>query len=280
MYAFKVIGDIDVAQIDTPDVMRVVQPIWLTKTTTAARVRNRIEQVIDFTVVHGARPAGYNPARWKGHLDQLLAKPRKIAPIKHHPAMAYAELPAFMAVVRERENSIAGRALEFLILTAARSNEVIGAKWSEIDFDNATWTVPAERMKMRKEHRVPLPAQALKLLRDLPIEQGNDHIFVGPIAGGGLSYMAFYRVLARLQQAATTHGFRSSFRTWAAEQTSFAREIAKASLAHAIGNAVERSYARTTLLDRRRRLMEQWAKFATTPPVAKGDNVTPMRWRR
>jgi integrase len=279
MYAFEVIGDLPIDAIDTPNVMAVVQPIWLTKTTTASRVRNRIEQIIDYSVVSGARPAGFNPARWKGHLDQLLPKPRKVAPIKHHAAMDYVELPAFMAALRERENSIAGRALEFLILTAARSNEVLGAKWDEIDFDTATWTVPAERMKARREHRVPLSPQAIKLLRDLPVEDGNPHIFVGPIAGGGLSYMAFYRVLDRLQQATTTHGFRATFRTWAAEQTNFAREIAEASLAHTIGNAVERSYARTTLFDRRRKLMEAWSKFVTTPPVANkaAATVTPIR---
>jgi integrase len=281
MYAFPHIGSMTVEVIDTPDVMRVVQPIWLTKTTTATRVRRRIEAILDYAVVTGARPAGFNPARLKGHLDKLLAKARKVAPIKHHPAMAYAELPAFMAALREREKTVAGRALEFLILTAARSNEVLGAKWdkNEIDFDNATWTVPASRMKMRKEHRVPLSPQVIKLLRDLPTEEGNDFVFVGPIAGRGLSYMAFYRVMARLQQATTTHGFRSTFRTWAGERTNFAREVAEASLAHAIGDQTERSYARTTLFDKRRLLMGQWSRFATSKPIISKsvrDNVRPI----
>jgi integrase len=238
-YAFPVIGDQDVAAIDTLTILKVIEPIWTTKSVTADRVRNRIEAVLDWSVVRGHRPVGTNPAKWKNHLDQVLPAARKVRPVRHFAAMPYAELPEFVQELREREDSIAGRALEFLILCANRSNEVLGAKWDEIDFETATWTVPASRMKAKREHRVPLSPQAIKLLRDLPVEDGNDFIFVGSTAGAGLSYMAFSRVMQRMERGETTHGFRSSFRVWAAEQTNYSREVAEQALAHAIGDQTE-----------------------------------------
>ena len=217
-YAFPALGDLDVAAIETTDVLRAVQPIWLIKTATASRVRQRIEQILDFAVVSGRRPPGTNPARWKGHLDQLLAKPGKAAPVEHHRAIDYRELPSFMAELRQREGT-AARALEFLVLTAARTSEVIGATWDEIDFANAMWVVPAARMKGKREHRVPMSTAALDLLRALPREDGNPYLFIGPQAGRGFSDMALTKVMLRMERGETVHGLRSTFSDWAHEQT-------------------------------------------------------------
>jgi integrase len=273
-YAFPHIGDMDVATIDTPDIHCVLDPIWKTKSITADRVRNRIEAVIDWCVVRGHRPPGTNPARWVGHLEHSLAAPRDLAPIKHHPAMPYAELPSFMATLR-REQGSAARALEFLILTAARSGEVRSMVWSEVDLDQAVWTIPAARMKGRREHRVPLSKPALDLLRDLPREHGNPFVFVGHRPGEGLGRIVMAWLLGERMgvKDVTIHGFRSSFRDWAGEKTSVAPDICEAALAHTRGDKTVQAYARGDLFNKRRRLMEMWARYCASPPakVALGD---------
>ncbi len=272
-YAFPVLGNMDVAVIDTPAVLRVIEPIWVSKAVTADRVRARIEAVIDWAVVRGHRPAGTNPAKWRGHLDQVLPAPRKVAPVRHHAAMPYAGVPAFAQRLRANEGS-AFRALEFLILTATRLSETIGARWNEFDLEGAVWTIPPQRTKSRREHRVPLTAQMLKLLRDLPVEADNDFVFVGANAGGGLTRMAVRYALRQLIDAsATTHGFRATFRTWAGERTAFAREVCEAALAHSIGDQSEQAYSRGDALAKRRKLMEAWNRFVSAPPISKGDNV-------
>jgi integrase len=277
-YAFPIIGDMDVATIRLADVLRAIEPHWTTKSVTADRVRNRIEAVLDWCVVRGHRPPGTNPARWKGHLDQVLPPARKVAPVTHHAALPYAALPAFMAAVREREDSIAGRALEFLILTASRSGEVLGARWDEIDLDGVMWTVPASRMKAKREHRVPLSGAALDLLRALPREDNNPFVFIGPNSGRGLGHMAFTRVLERMGRGdITTHGFRSSFSDWAHEQTAHASHTIELSLAHNVGSEVERAYRRGPMLAKRVRLMADWAKYCCSFPVQVTDNVVALR---
>jgi len=278
MYAFPVLGDMDVATIDTPDILRAVEPHWTSTAVTVDRTRGRIEQIIDWAIVRGHRPAGPNPARWKGHLDQVLPAPRKVAPIAHHNAMAFAGVPAFMAALHQQD-TVAARALEFLIHTAARTSEVIGATWDEIDLDGKTWTVPANRMKAGREHRVPLSARVIDLLRAMPREDGNPFVFAGPRAGAGLSRMALPLVMRRMGQngQTTIHGFRSSFRDWAGETTSFAHDICEAALAHVRGDHSVRAYARGDLFDKRRKLMEAWAKFCTAPPAKTGVKVVGIR---
>jgi integrase len=276
-YAFATIGDMDVAQIDVPDVLHVIQPIWSVKTRTASRVRRRIEDVLDWATVCGHRPRGDNPARWRGHLDQVLPKVRQIAPVTPLKALPYSELPDFMAESRKREG-IAARALQFCILTAARVGEVINAEWSEIDFANATWAVPAAKMKTRKEHRVPLVPEVVALLRELPREQGNNHVFIGSTAAGGFSRVALGRVVERMGVDATVHGFRSAFSTWAYERTSHSAHVVETALAHVVGSEAERAYRRSDLFEKRRRLMQEWAAFCGSPvaPPASAE-IVPIR---
>jgi integrase len=270
-HAFDHLGDMDVATISLADVLRCIEPIWTTKSITADRVRNRIEAVIVWSVVRGHRPPGTNPAEWRGHLDQVLPSARKVAPVAHHKAIPYAALPAFMANLRQRED-VAARALEFLILTAARSGEVLGAKWDEISFDDAMWVVPAHRMKAKREHRVPLSSATVDLLRGLPREDGNQFIFVGSRPGYGFNRLMFRAVMQRMGRDETVHGLRSSFRTWAAEQTNYPREVCERALAHVIGNQSERAYERGDLFSKRRKLMEAWTRYCTSPPArAKAD---------
>ena len=278
-HVFPMLGAVDVASIDTPDILRALEPIWKTKSITADRTRGRIEQVLDWALVRGHRPAGSNPARWKGHLDQVLPPPRQLAPIVHHNAMSYRDVPAFMAALRKHD-TVPARALEFLIHTAARSNEVLGAKWGEIDFVGKIWTVPAERMKGKREHRVPLSAAMIELLRNLP-RDGSDQVFIGKRAGAPIHRMALTWLMQLLGQAgkATTHGFRSSFRDWAGEATAFPHDVCEAALAHVRGDKSVQAYARGDLFKRRQLMMEQWSKFCTSPPAkaAAADNVVTMR---
>ena len=276
MYAFPVLGDMDVASIDTPDILRAVEPHWNSTAITVDRTRGRIEQVIDWAIVRGHRPAGPNPARWKGHLDQVLPAPRKIAPIVHHNAMPFQGVPAFMAEVRQ-QSTVAARALEFLIHTAARTGEVTGATWDEIDLDNKTWTIPANRMKAGREHRVPLSDHCIALLKALPREAGNAFVFIGSRAGAGLSRMALPWVMMRLDQKVTIHGFRSSFRDWAGETTSFAHDICEAALAHVRGDHSVRAYARGDLFEKRNRLMQAWSRFCAAPPTKAGGKLVGIR---
>ena len=219
--------------------------------------------------------SGENPARWKGHLEHVLPNGGQVAKVEHHPALPYQDMPGFIAKLRTRQGAAAS-ALLFAILTAARTNEVVGARWSEVDLKNKTWTVPAERMKAGKAHKVPLSDQPVALLRALYRDgHGDGFLFIGSRPGAALNAKALHRLLARMGEAVTVHGFRSSFRTWAAEQTNFPREVGEQALAHIISDKVEAAYKRTTLFDKRRQLMAAWAKYVTTPPVQRRarDNV-------
>jgi integrase len=241
-HAGPILGEMDIAAIDANDILRVLEPIWTAKPDTATRTRGRIEAVLDWAKVRGLRD-GENPARWKGHLKHLLPARNKQNGIQHYAALPWREMPEFMVQLRAID-AIGARALEFTILTAARTIETLGAQWSEIDFAASVWQVPGERMKAGKEHRVPLTAEALAILGDVPRLQGNPFIFPGAKKGRGLSNLAMLMTLRRIRPGLTVHGFRSSFRDWAAENTNFPREIGEAALAHTIGNAVERSYRR------------------------------------
>lgn len=277
MFAFPVLGDMPVSEIDTPAVLRAIEPHWLTKTETMSRTRGRIEAVLDWAAVRGYR-SGDNPARWKGHLSEVLPERSKVAKVEHYPALPYGELPAFMAELRKREG-VGARALEFLILAAARSGEVLGAKWDEIDLANKMWTVPAGRMKAGQEHRVALSQRAVELLRGLPAEEGNNFVFIGPRPGNGLSSMILMQCLRRMGHGdVSVHGFRSTFRDWAAEQTNFPREVCELALAHKVGDKVERAYQRGDLLKKRFLLAEAWSKFSSSPPAAKA-SVVPLHGR-
>jgi integrase len=270
-YAFPVFGDVGVATIDTTLVLKAVEPIWSSKTTTASRVLTRIENVLDWCTMRQAR-TGDNPARWTGHLDQVLPKRGDIAKVRHLAAMPYTQLPSFMAELRASD-SLAARALEFTILTSARTGETIGARWEEIEGD--TWTVPAARMKGRQEHRVPLSAPVLALLHALPTEAGNPFVFIGAKPGVGLSDAPMQNTLKLMGQPFTVHGMRSAFRDWCSEQTAYPADVIELSLAHAVGNKVARAYARSDQLDKRRSLMAAWAKYCSSPGAA-GD-VVPIR---
>ncbi len=251
-----------VSEITTDDVLRVLKPHWSTKQETASRLRGRIEKVLDAAKAKGFRE-GENPARWRGHLDHLLARRQKLTARGHQPAMPFDDVPAFVGRLRERD-AVAARALEFLILTAARSGEVCGARWSEIDATAKVWTVPPERMKARREHRVPLTDRALAILEEMRGFGGaaDDYLFPGGRVGRSLSNMAFKQLLDRMGETGfVPHGFRSSFRDWCGECTPFPREVAEAALAHIVGNAVEQAYRRGDALEKRRKLMEAWEGF-------------------
>lgn len=259
-YAYPVIGKLQVKDVGLSHVVKILEPIWYEKTETAKRLRGRIESVLDWAAVRGYR-SGDNPARWKGYLDTILPSPNKIAKKDHHKALPVNEVGNFMNELVKR-NGISARALEFLVLTAARSGEVRGATWDEIDIENAIWTIPATRMKAGKEHRVPLSGRAVEILKGLPRFEGVSFCFPAP-KGGQLSDMALTAVLRRMKKAVTAHGFRSTFRDWAAESTNYPREIAEQALAHSIGK-IEAAYRRTDMLEKRRRMMQEWAGFCET----------------
>ena len=252
-------------QITTEHVLSVLQPIWTVKQETASRLRGRIEHVLDAAKAKGHRD-GENPARWRGHLDKLLPKREKLYR-GHLAAMPFAEVPAFVGTLRERE-AVTARALEFLILTAARSGEVRGAEWSELDLERAVWTVPAKRMKAGKEHRVPLTPRTIEILEEVaPLSGGRGLVFPSS-KGGPLSDMAFKALFDRMEvKGVTAHGFRSAFRDWAGETTTFARELAEAALAHSVGNEVEQAYRRGDALEKRRKMMVAWERFLTRSPT-------------
>jgi integrase len=276
-YAYPLIGGLPVAAIDTSLVMKVLQPIWNAKPETASRLRGRIEAILNWATVSEFR-TGLNPARWRGHLDNLLPARNKIARVEHHAALPYADVPAFMAKLRLQEG-VAARALEFLILTAARTGEVIGARWSEINLREKLWTIPAERMKAGKEHRVPLSSRAVEILE--AIHSGSSapdgFVFPGNKAKKPLSNMAFLMLLRRMKCAGmTAHGLRSSFRDWSAERTNFPSEVAEMALAHAVGSKVEAAYRRGDLYGKRQHLMDHWATFCASPAAATA-SVIPMR---
>jgi integrase len=275
-YAGPVMGDLAVSEVGTEHVLRVLQPIWTEKPETAARLRGRIECVLDYATARGWR-TGENPARWRGHLANLLPARSRVARVVHHAALPWQEVAAFMARLRRHE-ATAARALEFTILTAARTGEVIGARWSEIDIAGAVWAVPAERMKTHKEHRVPLSSAALAVLRHMaPLRpaEGDGFVFPGLRRGRPLSNMAMLKLLQRMRRGdLTTHGFRSTFRDWCEEVTSTPHAVAEAALAHAILDKVEAAYRRGDLFAKRAALMDEWAEFCAKVPAGV---VPPLR---
>lgn len=274
-YAFPVLGSLPVAAIDTGLVLKVLEPIWTEKPETASRLRGRIETVLDWATVRTYR-AGPNPARWKGHLAKLLPSKSKVAKVKHHSALPYDQIGAFMAALRQ-QIGYSARALEFTILTAARTGEVIGAKWSEVDLDGQVWTVPAERMKAGREHRVPLSPRAVEILKALPRDEG-DFVFPGGKKGKPLSQMALLATLRRMGRGdLTTHGFRSTFRDWVSEQTAYPHEAAEMALAHTVSDKVEAAYRRGDLLQKRQRMMADWAIYCGKVPAGEGGAVVPIR---
>jgi integrase len=262
-YVGPVFGSLPVQAVDVGLVMKVLEPIWTTKPETASRLRGRIEAVLDWATVRGYRK-GENPARWRGHLDKLLPARSRVRKVEHHPALGYDELSDFIAVLRDQEG-IAARALEFLILTATRTGEVIGTRWDEIDLEEKVWVVPAARMKANREHRVPLSMPAMVILGEMREIRESDFVFPGGKKDKPLSNMAMLAVLKRIDRSdLTAHGFRSSFRDWAAERTNFPREVAEMALAHAIGDKVEAAYRRGDLFQKRHQLMDSWARFCET----------------
>jgi integrase len=287
-YAEPIIGALPVQAIDTALVMKVLEqkvdgaPLWQARPETAGRLRGRIESILDWAKVRGYR-AGENPARWRGHLDKLLPARAKVRKVKHHAALPYGELPAFLATLRT-QGGIAARALEFTILTAARTGETVGARWNEFNLTEKMWIVPDTRMKAGKEHRVPLSDRGLEILSEMARTSGDGNIgqqfaFRGGKPGRPLSNMAFLMLLRRLGRGdLTAHGFRSTFRDWAAERTNVPSDVIEMALAHTVSDKTVAAYNRSDLFDPRRRLMAQWAKFCTSP-AQQGNNVAPIRAR-
>ena len=262
--ATAIINDLPISAIDTGLVRKVLEPIWYETPETASRVRGRIERVLAWATVAGYR-TGDNPARWTGHLKELLPAKTKVAAVEHHDAVPYRDLPDFMAKLRGRAG-VSPRALEFTILTAARTGEVIGAKWSEFEVDAKLWTIPAERMKAGREHRVPLTDRALAILEGLP--RDGEFVFPGARKGKPLSQQAMLELVRGMRRmGATVHGFRSSFRDWANEQTSYPNELCEVALAHTVNNKTEAAYRRGDMMEKRRRLMADWATYCERAPA-------------
>jgi integrase len=267
-------GSLPVQAVDVGLVMKAIEPIWTTKPETASRVRGRIESVLDWATARGYR-AGENPARWRGHIENLLPRRSQVRRVEHHAALPYAELGAFMAELRQQEG-VAARALEFVILTAARTGEVIGARWNEIDRAERLWTVPRDRMKAGKEHRVPLSDAALAIVSTMAGIRHADFVFPGARAGRPLSQMALLMLLRRMgRDDLTAHGFRSTFSDWAAEQTNFASEVREMALAHTVSDKVEAAYRRGDLFAKRRQLADAWAAYGDSPALI--GEVVPIR---
>jgi integrase len=286
------IGNLDVSAVGKDEVLRVLEQklpsrmskgesggtFWNERAVTADRVRARIERVLDWAEARGFRPTGTpNPARWRGFLDVLLSKPRSIRPVRNMAAVPYPEVPAVMAALAA-DQDVAAQCLRFIILTACRLGEALRATWSECDLEAAEWTIPASRMKGRREHRVPLSPQAVELLRSLYREDGNPYLFISTRTAG--AHVVESTVGIALRDAGrkeTIHGFRASFKTWAEERTNFPGIIVELSLAHRVGNAVENAYRRTDLATKRRKLMEAWGKYCCTPPMVGTGAVVPLR---
>lgn len=257
-YAFPVVGKLSLRHIRQEHILKILEPIWTTKTETATRVRGRMESILDWAKVKGLR-SGENPAAWKGHLDHMLPAPTRLKKIEHLTAVPVREMPGFMVKLRQAAG-IAAQALEFLILTAARSGEVRGITWEEVSLDDALWIVPAERMKMKKEHRVPLSNRAVDILKSQPRIDGNPLVFPAP-RGSQMSDATMSAVLKRMNVDATVHGFRSSFRDWCGDYTNYPRDLAEQCLAHGADDPVEAAYRRGDALERRREIMNEWSKF-------------------
>jgi integrase len=265
-YCSPVFGKLPVHLVGVGLVMKAIEPIWTVKPETAGRVRGRIERILDWAKVRGYRD-GENPARWQGHLDHLLPARGKVRRVKHHAALPYPDIPAFVTELRGRD-AVAARALEFAILTAARTSEVLGATWSEIDLEGRVWTIAANRMKSGQEHRIPLGDRAIEIVKNMMTKKQNEYIFSGD-RRAALSNMSFLMLLRRMgRRDITAHGFRSSFRDWVEEKTDAPRAVAEMALAHSIGNAVEAAYRRGDLFEKRRILMSEWEKYC-------GKNIEP-----
>jgi integrase len=279
-YAYPHLGDMPVAAVATADVLAVLEPIWQAKPETATRLRGRVEAVLTAATVKGLRTAD-NPARWRGHLAELLPARSKVAPVEHHAALPFSEVPAFFLRLQAADG-LGARALEMAVLTAGRTNEVLGATWAEVDLDSALWTIPAARMKARREHRVPLSAPAVALLNKLYTIKRGKHVFAGQREGKALSNMALLMTLRRLKRPdLTAHGFRSTFRDWAAESTGHPSEVVEMALAHAVGDKVEAAYRRGDLFEKRRKLMDDWGAYCTgpvrrTPSPVGGSGIGPI----
>lgn len=263
-YVFPVFGHVAIQDVDTNLVLAALSPIWDTRTETAKRVRNRIEIVIDWATARGSR-SGTNPARWKGHLDQLLAAPSEIQKVKHHKALGFTRVGELVEKLKSHDRASA-RALEFLILTASRTNEVLGMKWSEVNFAEAMWSVPSHRMKTRRDHRVPLSIRAVEILEfQQTLDTNSDYVFPGRSAGRCMSNMTLSMQVRRLGYDCTVHGFRSSFSDWASEYTNYSRDEVEIALSHVVGSQVERAYRRGDLFLKRIQLMADWSVYCTEP---------------
>ncbi len=278
-YAYPHFENVPVSEIDTPLVLKAIEPIWTSKTETASRLRGRVEAVLDWSAARGYR-SGDNPARWRGHVANLLPKRSNVRKVEHHPALPYVQIPTFMAQLQVIDCT-ASDCLQFTILTAARTGEAIGASWAEFDSSLTTWTVPAERMKGGRVHRVPLSQPAVDILTRIKATQAllppvsGDYVFRGLKPGTALSNMAMLALLARMKRDdLTVHGFRSSFRDWAEDNTNYPRSVYEAALAHAIDDKVEAAYRRGDLLVRRKLLMNEWSRYClTVPRQGKGEVV-------
>ena len=278
-YAYPSFGNLPVQAVNGAMVIQVLKPIWNLKPETASRLRGRIETILNYATACGYR-SGDNPAQWRGHLDYVFPARNEIRKVKHHAALPYGELPSFMGVLRAQEG-MAARALEFAILTTTRTSETLNARWPEIDLERSLWTIPADRMKAGTEHRVPLSPQAVEMLNGLKSKaQLSEWVFPGASPGRPLSNMAMLMVLRRMKRGdLTAHGFRSTFRDWAAEQTNYPREVAEAALAHTNGNKVEAAYFRSDLFDKRSRLMNEWAKYCTSPVTKSANKIVKLHKR-
>lgn len=258
MYVFPHIGNLLIKDVEQVHILKVLNPIWMSKTETATRVRGRIELIMDYAAVRGYRDHD-NPARWKGRLDKILPKPSKVAKVKHYEAVSVDALPSFIAELSLHE-SMSVKCLLFTVLTACRSGEARGATWSEIDMQAKVWTIPVERMKAGKEHQVPLSDQAIDLLASLPRVQDTPYVFPS-VRNKPLSDMALSMLMRRMNTGAVPHGFRSTFRDWAGDKTNYPRDLAEAALAHTVSNQVEAAYRRGTALEKRRAMMNEWGKY-------------------
>lgn len=274
-YVYPTIGALPVDKVDTPLIVQILTPIWHTKTETASRVRGRIESILDWAAVSGFRQ-GENPARWRGHLDKMFPKRSRVKPVKHYPSLPYPEMPKFMeALTTEEGHTIT--AFTFAVLTASRTGEVIGARWDEFDLQRKIWTIPAERMKAKKEHRVALSDKALELIQSLPVHGDSPYVFPGRRVKKPMSNMAFIQILKRLGYShVTPHGFRSTFRDWVSEATGYPSEVAEMALAHSVSDKVEAAYRRGDLLQKRFNLMDDWAGYCHSPPLEDEENVVPL----
>ncbi len=272
-YVYPVIGDVPVSAVDTTLVMKVLEPIWAAKPETANRIRGRVEAVLDWAKARGMRE-GQNPASWRGHLDHLLPARSKLKRVRHHPALPYIEVSSFMAALRA-QNGISARALEFVILTAAGTGEALCARWEEIDLRQRMWTIPAERMKGGKEHRVPLSARAVSIVKEMMEIKQSEFVFAGAREARPLSDMALLMTVRDLRPGVTVHGFRSTFKDWCAECTAAPNFVSEAALAHAVADKVEAAYRRADLFEKRRKLMEAWAIYCAREQH--GPKVVPLK---